>query len=107
MKRYFPLSYLVLTGSTVSGNELATLSMKFAAGSAEEFSTSYCIRTYAVLSDESIEYTPVYTYTIYDTASYLYDNIVMPTQEKHDYLYNKILLVVDPSYKEKEFDGQM
>ena len=80
------------------------MTMKFAAGNAKEFETKYCVRAYAVLSDGSIEYTPVYTYTVYDIASYLYDGVIMPTREKHDYLYNKILLVVNSKYKEKDFD---
>lgn len=90
-----------------SDSDIATsyaMTMKFAAGTAPEYSDIWRIRAYAKLSDGTYVYTDSYTYTIYDVADILYQGCKMNSKEHHEYLYNDILSVVNKEYKTKDYD---
>lgn len=96
-----------VTSITFADSEMATsyaMTMKFAAGTAEEYNTTWRICAYAELSDGTYVYTEAYEYTIYTIADKLHQGCKMNTKEHHDYLYTDILLVVNPEYKEKDFN---
>ena len=59
---------------------------------------------YAVLSDGSYVYSDIYSYSVYNVASALYDGGKMPTNAGHTYLYDSILKLVNPSYKQVDYD---
>lgn len=80
------------------------MTMLFAAGTKNEFSTTFMIRVYAKLSDGSYVYSNLDTYSIYEVAKELYDGLKMNTYDGHVYLYENILTVVDPAYAEKNFN---
>jgi len=80
-----------------------TMTMKFAAKNAAEFSANWYVRAYAKLEDGSYVYTDVIDYTIYDIANVLYKNKLMTTYERHNYLYTDILLKVNENYEEVDF----
>jgi hypothetical protein len=81
-----------------------SMTMLFAHGNAKEFSTNMSLRAYAKLSDGSYVYTNVYDYTIFRVAEVLYNGNYFGTPEAHNYLYNRILKVVNPQYTENPFD---
>lgn len=70
----------------------------------EAFSQNYMIRAYARLSDGSYVYSSVAKYSIFGVAKVLYDNNMMKTFARHQYLYDNILTVVDSSYSEVKFN---
>lgn len=70
----------------------------------EAYTTPYYVRAYAKLSDGTIVYSDVTTFTIFDVADYIYQNKLMNQKSSHDYLYSKILNYVDSTYKETDFD---
>jgi len=74
------------------------MSMYFAVGTKEEFTSPYAIRAYAKLSDGTYAYSQIYTYTIYNLAEKLYTQKMCTSKAAHDYLYDNILKVVEPSY---------
>lgn len=78
--------------------------MLFASSTAKEFSTQYKVRAYALLEDGSYVYSKVYSYTIFDICDTLYQNRISNTYSTHDYLYNNILKVVNPDYKEVDYN---
>lgn len=78
--------------------------MKFASYSAMEYNAKYKVRAYAVMENGDYIYGDVYNYSIYKISDYLYQNGGMSNKSSHDYLYDKILSVVDSSYKKIEFD---
>ena len=80
------------------------MTMLFAKKNKAEYTASFRIRAYAKLEDGSYAYSDYYTYTIYDVADRLYQQKMMPTMDKHNYLYNDILSVVNSDYTQKEFD---
>lgn len=93
--------------TNVSDSNIATsyvMTMKFATKEADEFTAKWRICAYAKLSDGSYVYTDAYEYTIYAIADQLHQGCKMNTKEHHDYLYTDILSIVDPAYKEKDFN---
>lgn len=70
----------------------------------QEYTAKYKVRAYAVLSDGSYVYSDIYSYSVYDVASALYDGRKMPTNAGHTYLYDSILKLVNPSYKQVDYD---
>ena len=72
--------------------------------SKEAYTAKYYIRVYAKLSDGSIVYSDVRTYTVYKVADYIYQKNLTPRQSASDYIYNKILKKVDSTYKEGDFN---
>ena len=59
---------------------------------------------YAVLSDGTYVYGKVHSYSIYNIAEAMYENRLMKTASGHDYLYDSIISVVEPSYKKINFE---
>ena len=96
------------TSNTVLGNSTtATYFVRttlFSTNTTREFTTEYKVRAYAVLSDGSYVYSKVYTYSVYKICNRLYQSKKMNTSAAHDYLYNNILKVVDPLYKEVDYN---
>lgn len=76
----------------------------FGVKSVKEFTAKYKVRAYAVLSNGSYVYSDVYSYSVFDISDMLYQNKMMNTNETHQYLYNSILTVVDPAYKEVDYN---
>ena len=96
------------TSNTVLGNSTtATYFVRttlFSTNTAREFTTEYKVRAYAVLSDGSYVYSKAYTYSVYKICDQLYQSKKMNSSAAHDYLYNNILKVVDPLYKEVDYN---
>lgn len=96
------------TSDTALGNsQTATYFVRttlFATNTAVEYSTKYKVRAYALLEDGSYVYSNVRSYSVYDICDNLYQNRKMNTSSAHDYLYNKVLKVVNPSYKEVDYN---
>lgn len=79
--------------------------IKFGAFSTNEFTSKYMVRAYAVLDDGTYVYGDnISQYSIYDVAKNLYENVKMNTKEAHDYLFNKIVKVVNKDAKEIDYD---
>lgn len=72
--------------------------------SVSSYTRTYYVRGYAVLEDGSVVYSTVDNYSIYRVADYLYKNNNMPNYSGHSYLYNDILTVVNPDYKEIDYN---
>lgn len=68
------------------------------------YTVSYMVRAYAKTADDNVVYSDVYTYTINDVASVLYDNDLMSTASGHNAIYTNILTKVNPDYKEVDYD---
>lgn len=79
------------------------MTMKFSTYSADEYNAKWRIRAYAKLSDGTYAYSDAYEYTFYGIADRIYQNDMMNSKEKHDYLYTDILSVVDSNYVERPF----
>ena len=90
--------------STSSTATSYAMTMKFRAGTAQEFNQSMAIRAYAKLADGKYVYTDVAEYSIYNVSKYLYDNVKMYSLAAHNYVYTNILKTVDPSYKEVDYN---
>ncbi|MCR5736056.1 MAG: DUF4832 domain-containing protein [Eubacterium sp.] len=66
------------------------MTLRFAAGNAKEFQTTYFVRAYAILKDNRIVYTDIHNYRIYDIAEEAYKNENTGLQDK-EYLLEMIL----------------
>lgn len=80
------------------------MTMRFSSFTENEFDITYSVRAYAKLEDGSYAYTDVVDYSVFTVAKTLYNNVKMPSAEQHDYLYNKILTIVEPEYKTVDYD---
>lgn len=107
----YVVSYQSTSGGTmnvqVGSSETATYfvrTMIFSSYSAASFNAEYKVRAYAILSDGSYVYGNVAGYSIYNVADSIYQNTLMNTIEAHQFLYNKILKVVSPDYKEVDYN---
>lgn len=78
--------------------------MLFANYTAEAFNAQYKVRAYAVLADGSYVYSDISEYSIYSIAASLYNNELMNSRDAHNFLYEKILTVVDSGYDKVDFD---
>ena len=86
------------------GENNYVMTMLFEKNNSQEFSTKYKVRAYAVLSDGTYVYGKVHSYSIYNIAEAMYKNKLMKTASGHDYLYDSIISVVEPSYKKINFE---
>lgn len=86
------------------GENNYVMTMLFEKNNSQEFSTKYKVRAYAVLSDGTYVYGKVHSYSIYNIAEAMYENKLMKTASGHDYLYDSIISVVEPSYKKNNFE---
>lgn len=71
--------------------------------SASFFSQKIYVRAYAELNAGGYVYSDVKEFSIYQIADYMYQNNAFKTFASHNYLYNTILKVVNPSYEEVDF----
>lgn len=71
---------------------------------AEFYNTGISVRAYAKLNDGTYVYSDVSTMTVYKIADLLYQGCRMGNLTGHEYLYNNILSVVDPSYKTVDYN---
>ena len=78
--------------------------MLFASTTEKEFTTKYKVRAYAQLQNGEYVYSNVCTFSVYNISDYLYRNKKMSNFLSHEYLYNNILKVVNPSYKKVDFE---
>lgn len=78
--------------------------MQFPNITANVFEAEYYVRAYGKLTDGSYVYSQVSDYTIFEIAKKLYDGKLMTNNIGHQYLYNTILLTVDPNYKATDFN---
>lgn len=86
------------------GENNYVMTMLFEKNNSQEFSTKYKVRAYAVLSDGTYVYGKIHSYSIYNIAEAMYENKLMKTASGHDYLYDSIIFVVEPSYKKINFE---
>lgn len=89
--------------SNLPNSSSYVMTMKFAHFSPSEYSAKWMVRVYVQLEDGNYAYSKIEKYSIFDVAGVLYDNLEMPTIEGHQYLYDKILSVVDKDYTKKEY----
>ncbi len=80
------------------------ITVPFSDKTVSEYTAKRIVRAYVKLEDNSYVYSEVVTYTIYDIAEKLYQQAKMNNIKGHNYLYNDILKVVTPEYKEIDFD---
>jgi len=79
------------------------MTMLFNNVSTDYYSSETLVRAYAVLEDGTVIYSDVEDYTVYRIADYLYQNLCVNTFAGHNYLYDKILSVVNPAYQKVDF----
>jgi hypothetical protein len=95
-----PLS--VQMGNSDTANCFA-MTMTFGGSSAAALSAKYKVRSYALLEDGTYVYSPIKSYSIYSVSNYLYQNVKMPTEAGHNFLYSKVLAVVNKNYDKVDF----
>lgn len=79
------------------------MTMKFI-NSIDFFSSQICVRAYAKYYDGTYSYSDIYTTSVYNIADQLYQNSDMPNESRHNYLYNSILSICNPSYEKVVYD---
>ncbi|MBR3645325.1 MAG: CotH kinase family protein [Lachnospiraceae bacterium] len=103
----FYASDLGISPINYSNSSTATcyiMTMMFDSFGASELSRGMAVRSYSKLSDGSYVYSPVYKFSFYSVADFLYKNNRMSTFNAHNFLYDSILSVVNPSYEQVPFD---
>lgn len=80
-----------------------TMTMRFIK-SADFYNTKISVRAYAQLADGTYIYSNINSFTVFDIADNLYQNIRMNNVEGHNYLYDNILSVVDSAYRTRDYD---
>ncbi|MCR5736623.1 MAG: hypothetical protein K6G64_03135 [Eubacterium sp.] len=78
------------------------MTMKFVK-SAKFYNTPIKVRAYAKLKNGEYVYTDIRSYVIYDVADYLYQKQLMSNAYGHNYLYQAILKICNPSYQQIDF----
>ena len=71
---------------------------------AEFYNTNISMRAYAKLTDGSYIYSDIRTVSVYKIADALYKNCLMNNISGHEYLYENILKVVNPSYETVDYN---
>ena len=61
------------------------------------------VRAYVKLNDGTYKYSEIRKTSVFNVADSLYQRSKMVTEEFHNYLYNEILKVVDPTYEKVEY----
>lgn len=79
------------------------MTMKFIK-SREFYKRDINVRAYVRLKNGSYIYSDVMTNSVYDISDFLYTNQRMNTITNHNYLYNNILTIVNPSYKVVDYE---
>lgn len=88
--------------STMTSAQSYAMTMQFVK-TADFFHQKINVRAYAKLKDGNYIYSDIDQYVIYDVADYLYQNQKMENMNGHNYLYNEILRLVNPSYESVEY----
>ena len=93
-------------GMSIAGDDYESyaMTMQFDKQQVKFLSDKISVRAYAKLKDGTYIYSSIQTTSIYDVADYLYQNRRMNTFDSHNYLYNNILTVVTPDYKEVDYN---
>ncbi|MCR5737140.1 MAG: hypothetical protein K6G64_05770 [Eubacterium sp.] len=91
---------------TSSSASYYAMTMRFGVCNVSAFTSIYAVRSYVELEDGTYVYSDVYRFSVFDIAKKLYEESMMYTLEAHNYLYEKVLTVVLPSYEEKEYSNQ-
>ncbi len=78
--------------------------MAFGGSSKEVLGAKYKIRAYAILSNGQYVYSTVKSYSIDAVCDYLYQNCLMSTYDGHQFIFNNVLSVVNPEYKEVDYN---
>lgn len=80
-----------------------TMTMRFIK-KASFYNQKIAVKAYAQLSNGTYIYSAMTECSVYQLADNLYTNKRMNNVAAHKYLYENILTVVNPSYKEQEYD---
>ncbi|MBE5959078.1 MAG: hypothetical protein E7254_09505 [Lachnospiraceae bacterium] len=80
------------------------MTMTFGGSSVPVLTAKYAVRAYAILEDGSYVYSDCEYYSIDSIAKLLYENCKMPTESRHNFLYNEILKKVYPDYKAVDYN---
>lgn len=91
-----------LGGSATCTNYVRTMS--FGNTNATALTAEYKIRAYAILEDGTYVYSTISEFSIYEIADYIYQNKKMNSLEGYNFIYDKILSVVNKDYKKLEFE---
>lgn len=91
-----------LGGSATCTNYVRTMS--FGNTNATALTAGYKIRAYAILEDGTYVYSTISEFSIYEIADYIYQNKKMNSLERYNFIYDKILSVVNKDYKKLEFE---
>ena len=84
--------------SSMIGAQSYVMTMKFVK-TAEFFNQKINVRAYAKLKTGEYVYSDIDQYVMYNVADFLYKNQYMNNMSGHNYLYNEILSLVDPTYE--------
>ena len=79
------------------------MTLKFLAKK-EYFNAQIHTRAYAKKKDGSVVYGKISTSSVYEIANYLYTNSLMSSEEKHNYLYDNILKLVNNNYVRRSYE---
>jgi endoglucanase Acf2 len=91
-----------LGGSKTSTNYVRTMS--FGNTNVVALTAKYKVRAYALLEDGSYVYSTISEYSIYQVADYIYRHKLMNSQGGYDFLYDRILTVVNKEYEKLDFE---
>ena len=92
-----------LLAGTFSLDKSYAITMQFARGTAKEYVLTYYVRAFAQLSDGQYVYSDIESYTDYNIADYVYQKCLVTNRQGFDFIYNSILKVVNPDYKQKSY----
>ena len=88
---------------TTSSTETYVMTMKYGPVATEFFSTDIYVRAYAQMADGSYIYSDVERMTSYEVADYIYSNGIANNEDMHNYMYDRILSVVNSAYTKKDY----
>ena len=78
--------------------------MSFGNTNATALTAGYKIRVYAILENGTYVCSTISEFSIYEIADYIYQNKKMNSLEGYNFIYDKILSVVNKDYKKLEFE---
>lgn len=88
--------------SSMTNAQSYAMTMEFVK-TAEFFNQKVNVRAYAKLNTGEYIYSDVCQLVVYDVADYLYQNNLMNTVSGHNYLFDEILTLVNPSYESLDY----
>ena len=72
--------------------------MTMSLGTANLYDTTVYVKAYVQLKDGTVEYSKTESYSIFNIAQNLYENCKMGSYSRHQFLYERILKVVNKDY---------